>query len=241
MIFNGFDLLTYCGEGVSINKEIPPATIGRTMTTIGGGGGHILGHVESAPKTYTARINLHGRSMAEAWALKRTVAEWAMSSTVLADLIPTHDPARRYRAICQSVGDPEFKFGACTIDVVFFIPDPRMLAVEPRVFGGDDNTVSWRNEGTAEPILKVTFVGLADLSYPTIMLNNEAILTINDSILTGVQTVVDFDKKTVMINGAYAQDRINYMLTDWHPVFARDNTLSVEAATVTVEVIDRWL
>ena len=48
-------------------------------------------------------------------------------------------------------------------------------------------------------------------------------------------------QKTVKINGAYAQNKINYMLTDWHPVFSVDNTLSVEAATVTVEVIDRWL
>ena len=241
MIFNGLDIMTFCGGGVSINKEIPPFSLGRTITTIGGGGGHILGHVENAPKTYTARINLHASCMAEAWALKRTVAAWAMSCTTLADLIPTHDPAVRYRAVCQSVGDPEFKFGTCTVDVVFMIPDPHLLAVTPRVFGGTSNTVTWRNDGTAEPLLTVTIVGLADLSYPTIMLNTEAILTINDTVLKDVPIVVDFGQKTVKINGVYAQNRINYMLTDWHPVFSVDNTLSVEAATVTVEVIDRWL
>lgn len=241
MIFNGNDLLAFCGGGVSINKEIPPFTVGRTITAVGGAGGHILGNVANAPKVYTAKINLHGNSTAEAWAQKRRVAEWAMTTTELADLIPSHDPARKYRAVCQGISDPEFKWGACTVNVDFYIPEPYMLSVYPLTVGGTSADPVFINNGTAEPLMTVRFVPLVDVDYPTIMLNGEAVLTINGTVGAGVPVVVDFGQKTAKINGVYAQDKINYMLTDWHPVFSQENTVSVEASTVTVEVIERWL
>lgn len=240
MIFNGNDLLTFCGGGVSINKEIPPATVGRSITGIGGAGGHILGHVENAPKTYTARINLHGSTMADAWALKRKLAEWAYTAA-LADLIPTHDPSRRYRAICQSIGDPEFVWGACTVDVTFYIPDPYMLAVDARTIGGASNSATWTQNGTADPLISVTMTPTADSAYPTIYLNTVGIFTLNATVEANVPMVVDFGQKTVTVNGVSAMEDINYLYTDWHPVFADENTVEAEACTLSVEVIDRWL
>lgn len=240
MTFNGNDLIAFCGGGVSINKEIPPSTLGRTITGIGGAGGHILGNVENAPKTYTARINLHGHSMAEAWALKLRLAEWAYTDG-LADLIPTHDPSRRYRAICQSISDPEFIWGACTVDVVFYIPDPYMLAVELRTVGGTSNEATWINRGTADPLITVTVVPSASYAYPTIYLNDTQIFMLNSTVGANVPIVVDFGQKYVSVNGASALTDINYLYTNWHPAFASENTIESEASTVSVEVVDRWL
>ena len=240
MIFNGRDLISFCGAGVSINKEIPPFTVGRTLTGIGGAGGHILGHAEDAPKTYTARINLHRTAMSDAWALKLKVAQWARSEG-LADLVPTHDPTRKYRAICQGISDPTFVWGACTVDCVFWVPDARMLAVTPRSSGGTGSEAAFTNLGSADPVLKVTFVPLTTVSYPTIYLNGEAVLTVNGEVGADVPVVADFGAKTLKINGVMAMERINYMLTDWHPAFAAANTVGVEASTVSIEVTDRWL
>lgn len=240
MTFNGNDLLTFCGGGVSINKEIPPSTLGRTITGIGGAGGHILGNIENAPKTYTARINLHGQNMTDAWALKLKLAEWAYTDG-LADLIPTHDPSRRYRAIVQSISDPEFKWGACTVDVVFYIPDPYMLSVETRTIGGDSNEATWKNHGTADPLITVTVTPTASYDYPTIYLNGTGIFTLNGTVGADVPMVVDFGQKTVTVNGANAISNINYLYTDWHPTFNSENTISVEASVISVEVVDRWL
>lgn len=239
MIFNGRDLLTFCGSGVSINKEIPPATLGRSLTSVGGAGGRILGNADTAPQTYTARVNLHGQSMADAWQLKLKLAEWAYTAT-LADLIPTHDPGRKYRAICQSIGDPEFVWGACTIDLVFLIPDPYMLSVDTRVCTGSGD-VPFRNYGTADPLITVRFTPSATAQDPVIWLNGQVILGIVGDVEAGVPVVADFSTKAVTINGVHALEKIDYLHTNWHPPFARDNTISVEVSAVTVEVIDRWL
>jgi len=240
MIFNGKDLIAYCGGGISINKEIPPFSVGRSITSIGGAGGHIIGNVTREPKTYTARINLHGRSMHEAWELKLKVAEWAYTEA-LADLIPTHDPSRKYRAICQSISDPEFKWGACTVDVVFYIPDPFMLAVEPRTFGGAESSVSWRTNGTMDPLIKVTFTASETLNYPQIKLNGNTILGVVGEVGVGVICVADFDAKTLMLNGGFALTKINFTNTNWHPAFQENNTITVNNAVVSCEVVDRWL
>lgn len=239
MIFNGRDLLAFCGAGVSINKEIPPASVGRAITSIGGANGHILGHAEDAPRTYTAKINLHGATMADAWALKLKLAEWAYTTT-LADLIPTHDQARKYRAIVQSIGNPEFKWGACTIDVVFFIPDARMIEVYGTTASGT-GSASFFKTGTADPLMVVSFTPTADLTDPVITLNGSTIFAVNGSVLTGVPCVVDFDKKMLMKNGVVSQSEINYMQTNWHPDFAYINTIEIENADISVEVTQRWL
>lgn len=239
MIFNGRDLLAFCGAGVSINKEIPPASVGRAITSIGGANGHILGHAEDAPRTYTAKVNLHGATMADAWALKLKLAEWAYTTT-LADLIPTHDQARKYRAIVQSIGNPEFKWGACTIDVVFYIPDARMIEVYSTTATGTDS-VSFLKTGTADPLMTVSFTPTADLTDPVITLNGNAIFAVNGNVLTGVPCVVDFDKKTLMKNGVVSQSEINYMQTVWHPDFAYTNTIEIDDADISVEVTQRWL
>ncbi len=239
MTFNGRDLLTFCGAGVSINKEIPPASVGRAITSIGGANGHILGNAEDAPRTYTARINLHGSTMSNAWALKLKLAEWAYT-TGLADLIPTHDPDRKYRAIVQSIGNPEFKWGACTIDVVFCIPDARMISINSATVTGT-GSATFSKTGSADPIMVVSFTPTADLTSPVITLNGSTVFAINGSVLTGVPCVVDFEKKTLVKNGANAQSEINYMQTNWHPAFASSNTVAVTNATVSVEVTQRWL
>lgn len=239
MIFNGRDLMAFCGAGVSINKEIPPATVGRSITSIGGSGGHILGHVEDAPKTYTARVNLHGQTMADAWALKLKLAEWARTDA-LADLIPTHDTARKYRAIVQSIGDPEFKWGACTIDVVFFVPDARMIAVSSTTATGS-GTATFAKTGSADPLLAVTFVPGVAVTDPEITLNGSTIFGVTGEVGADVPCVVDFEAKTLKVNGVYAMDKINYITTNWHPDFLASNTLAVEDAAITVEVTQRWL
>lgn len=239
MIFNRRDLVAFCGGGVSINKEIPPATVGRTVSAIGGAGGHILGNAENAPRTYTARINLHGQSMADAWALKRKLAAWAWSDG-LADLVPTHDPGRKYQAICQSIGDPTFVWGACTVDVVFFIPNPYMLEREAHTYTGSGEA-SFLNEGTADPLIVVRFVPTTTAYTPVIFLNGDVILSITQDVGAGVPVVADFAAKTLQINGVYALDKINYLNTDWHPEFLDENTIGVEVSDVTVEVINRWL
>ncbi len=239
MIFNGRDLMAFCGAGVSINKEIPPATVGRTITSIGGSGGHILGHVEDAPKTFTARVNLHGQTMADAWALKLKLAEWARTDA-LADLIPTHDTSRKYRAIMQSIGDPEFKWGACTVDVTFYVPDARMIAVTPTTVTGTDS-VTITKTGSADPLMVVTFTPSADTELPEITLNGDTIFMVSGTVGAGVPCVVDFGAKTLMVNGVYAMERIVYTQTNWHPAFITTNTLAVDDAALTVEVTQRWL
>lgn len=240
MIFNGRDLVNYCGQGFSINKEIPPGMVGRSITTIGGAGGRLLGHAEDAPCTYTARVNIHGATMADAWIMRRKLAQWAYSDG-LADLVPTHDSTHHYRAICQSVSDPEFKWGACTVTVTFLLPDARLLENGSNTYSGTGSATFYRT-GSAEPIIVVTFTPTSTVSAPTIKLNGTTVFGMTGTVSSGVPCVVDFDQKTLKVNGSYALNRISYNKTDWHPAFqGNSNTVVVTNASVSVEVTNRWL
>lgn len=239
MIFNGRDLVSFCGRGVSINKEIPPATIGRSITSIGGGGGRIIGHVEQAPATYVARVNLHGASMADAWALKRKLAEWAYT-TGLADLIPTHDPSKRYRAICREISEPEFVWGAATVTVTFFLPDPYLLDLETRLVSGTGQA-KFIKAGSADPLMRISVTPQGSVTDPVIRLNGAVVFGVAGTVGAGVTIVVDFDQKTLLLGGVAANDRINFMVTEWHPEFQVNNTVTADSSYVVVEVVDRWL
>lgn len=239
MNFNGKDLLATVGSGISICKEIPPFMIGRNLTTLAGAKRVYLGTAGIASQTYTLKLNIYGGTMANAWAMRQKIAEWAYSEAE-APLIPTHQPSIYYNAILQEISNPTFVFGACTVDVVFLIPTPFAYAVT-KVYKTGTDSIAFTNNGTAEPMIKLTLVPSASV-LPTVYVNSGMVFRATANVGENVPAVIDFEKRTYMVNQLYANDKINFLLTDWQPGWRKGNNIvTCSNTTLTAEIVQRWI
>lgn len=124
MRFNGVDPTTL-HAGISIAKEIPPGAPTSQLETLTGSTGEIVAGRTLKQAEYIVRINIAGKSRAEAWDIRARLAAWAgAAETTTHELIPSHWQGYAYDAILKEISPPEFTFGFAVVDVIFTIPRP---------------------------------------------------------------------------------------------------------------------
>lgn len=134
MRFNGIDPRTI-HPGVSIAKEIPPGAVTSQLETLTGSTGEIVAGRTIQQGEYIVRVNIAGKSRAEAWKIRALLAGWARADDEKTrKLIPTHDPTVHYEAILKEISPPEFTFGFTTVDVVFTLPRPVAIDNEEQTY-----------------------------------------------------------------------------------------------------------
>lgn len=124
MRFNGVDICSV-HRAISVAKEIPPGMPERSVETVSGREGETLAGTVVKRGEYTVRVNIAGKSRAEAWRVRALLAAWAGSSgETTAELEPTHWPGMAYEAIVGGISPPEFTFGFAVVEITFVLPRP---------------------------------------------------------------------------------------------------------------------
>lgn len=144
--------------GISIAKEIPPGSPTSQLETLSGSTGEIIAGRTIQQGEYTVRVNIAGKYAAQAWEIRRRLAEWACAAdSVTHPLVPTHWPSVCYDAILKDISPPEFTFGFAKIDVKFTLPRPfaRDLAQHVSSYASTQATVTIGGTSYTRPELTI--------------------------------------------------------------------------------------
>lgn len=218
MRFNGVDPVSL-HRAISIAKEIPPGMVKRSVYTVRGTGGEVIGGVEEEYSEYTARINIAGRDPQEAWLVRSLLAQWACSSGKnTARLEPTHWPGVFYEAICESVEPPEFKPRFATVDVRFLLPRGEAVSLTQKRERAD-GTLDFMIGGSREARMVVSQTMKSVVNDVTISLDGSPIARITGSVGKGEKIEIDFDEGTILIGAQHAEERADFLVTRWRPGF----------------------
>ena len=151
MKFNGIDPRTL-HPGISIAKEIPPGAMTSQLEMLTGSTGEIVAGRTVQQGEYIVRINIAGKTRAEAWRIRAMLAGWAKAgSEKTSQLIPTHWPDVYYDAILKEISQPEFVFGFTTVEVTFTLPRPVAMSTMRSDYEIDQSDVAAAIEDGGDP------------------------------------------------------------------------------------------
>lgn len=251
MKFNGIDPCTL-HKGISIAKEIPPGTVTSQLETLSGSTGEVIVGRTIKQGEYIVRINIAGKYRAQAWEIRKLLAEWARTTDmVTGELRPTHWPDVHYDAILKEISPPEFTFGFGVIDVVFAIPRP--FAVSNILLGATNI-----EGGSVKPV-----IGGSSYTRPTIWLyckggtgvylnvDFKNYLRLTGTFEAGEQVEITTNPPNVRIrstSGVWsdANDRIDFTATKFLKLAeaftpGEHNVMSAQASQIKIQWRDEWL
>lgn len=241
MRYNGVDLLTV-HPAISIAKEIPPGMAPRELRTFAARDGERLAGADVQQAEYTARINIAGKTRAEAWQVRSLLAAWATSAgDSTAQLVPTHWPAVAYDAICVSMDDAEFTFGFGTLELKFALPCPYAYDLIPTTAAGS-TSAAVQIDGSAPARPVITFTPTVAVEGLSLSLDGKTFLTIGGEIAAGTEVQVDTGTGALLIGGNHAEKRISYTKSTMMPDFSPGaHTLAAnKAGAIKARWHNRW-
>ena len=251
MKYNGIDPTTL-HAGISIAKEIPPGTVTSQLETLGGSTGEIIIGRTIQQGEYIVRVNIAGKSTAQAWEIRKLLAGWACAADqVTHKLIPTHWTDVYYDAILKEISPPEFLFGFAVIDVIFAIPRPIACSVRGTVFEGEDgvseNTVNIGGSSYARPQIILMMNAGTGLS---LKVDGVVLLALTVSFAKDDIEEINIDTSYVRVRKrsawSTANSRIDYTQTDFQKLAEAfspgEHTITCEEASmITGNWRDEWL
>ena len=231
MRFNGKDVRDVHGR-ISVNSEILPGAAAREIDYVEGRAGAVAAGVRYKADEYRARINICSFDRNEARDVRALLAGWAASSgETTAKLEPTHWHGKAYDAILKSISAPEFTRGFAVVDVIFSVPYPfaRDLAVS-RAGGSGRAAPNIGGTHACRPVIRQTVETTADMLEIT--MDGGKLLGIK-GVTAGDVIEMDVEHESLTINGAHAEEKINFSRTDWcarftpgrHEILSSDNGL----------------
>lgn len=237
MRFNGVDLNTIHGA-VSRAGEVVPGLAARDIATTETADGSTVVNVDGRQDEYTVRVNIAGRSYAEAMEARLRLAAWASSSGKhTAQLEPTHMPGKAYDAIVKSIGKVEKRF--TTVDVVFALPRPVLYDITPqirRATAAQEAALMVGGSEPAQPVIQ--WKPAAAVNTPRLMLDGVTFFTLGGTLGAGQTLEVALETGAVTIDGEHVESRIVYTESDL------DITLEpgahVLSASATGDLTVRW-
>lgn len=219
MRFNGQDPCTL-HEAISIAREIAPGMPKRTVHTIRGNAGDVLGGVEEERDEYIVRVNIAGQDPREAWQVRGILAAWAcQGGGTLCRLVPTHREDVFYEAICEEIEPPEFKPRFATVEIRFALPRPYAISERESVVSGGTRT-QMRIAGTARARPRIRITPSDDAADPAVTLDGEIIARLTGTLKAGQTAEIDYATGRVTINGSSAESRIDVSGMKWRAAFA---------------------
>lgn len=219
MRYNGVELREV-HPALSVAKEVPPGMPAVTNNMVEGTDGETLMSVSMARGEYVVYVNIAGKTRQEAWEARSRLAAWAMSSGgKVAALEPTWWPGRAYDAIIKEIEPPEFKIGfRGKIKVSFELPRPVAYdMILSRCSGTGKLSMVVGGTHTCRPVIRQTM--LRD-GVPVWSLGDQVIFALSDALSKGDVVEADYGTCSVTVNGVHAEDRVDYIRTDWQPGFA---------------------
>lgn len=218
MRFNGVDICSV-HRAISVAKEIPPGMPERSVETVSGREGETLAGTVVKRGEYTVRVNIAGKSRAEAWRVRALLAAWAGSSgETTAELEPTHWPGMAYEAIVGGISPPEFTFGFAVVEITFVLPRP--FAHEKMTSRANGNgTVAMMIGGSSACRPEITQTIGAARNGVAWTLDGNVFFTLKGSFSAGQILKVNFNDGSVLLGTAHIESRMNVQATKWHPGF----------------------
>lgn len=242
MIYNGVDLHSV-HPALSIDKEIPPGSAARKLTTIPGQNGERFVSASLTQDEYRVRVNIACRTKRDAWAVRALLAAWACSSDRPAPLIPTHWPQVHYMAICKEVSPPEFVFGFATVTVSFALL--RAVAVDNHVSaasGQGSCAISYTGSTPAQ--LRITVELASTAQSVALSLNGARFFRLVPAAAyaAGTKIVIDLQERTVEVDEKPALPDVSWTESTWRPDIRKGrHTISTDAqATLRAEWRNEW-
>lgn len=242
MIYNGVDLHSV-HPALSIEKEIPPGSAARKLTTIPGQDGERFVSAALAQDEYRVRVNIACHTKRDAWAVRALLAAWACSSERPAPLIPTHWPQVHYMAICKEVSPPEFIFGFATVTVSFALL--RAVAVDNHVSaasGQRECGMSYTGSQPARPRIIVQLAAAA--GAVTLYLDKQRFFRLlpAEPYAAGTTITIDLQERTVEVDGQPAMTDVSWAESTWRPgIRTGRHTISTDVqATLRAEWRNEW-
>lgn len=241
MHYNGVEVRTV-HQSISIAKEIPPGMAERELRTFAVKDGERLVGADVQQAEYIAKINIAGKSRAEAWQVRSLLAAWATSAgDKVTQLIPTHWPQVAYDAICTKISAPEFVFSHGTVEVTFACPCPYAYSLTASTAtGAKTASVTIGGSAPARPV--ITYTPGITANGLTLALDDVVFLTIQGEV--AANTAIQFDTGTgaLLIAGAHAESRINYTESTMRPDFSPGaHTLEAsKSGSLQVRWNNRW-
>lgn len=217
MRFNGVDLMTV-HPAISRSQEFPPGMAKRNITTVETSRREIVAGVSMAQDEYTVRVNIAGRTYAEAMQAREKLAAWAASSgKQTAWLEPTHAHGRAYRAIVKSVGRIEKRFG--TVDVTFLLADPVQYETMLQSHQATNSVLVFHVSGSADIEPEISFTASEAAESLKIMHNGAPLISMDGAIAAGDTVEIALETGALTVNGEHAENRIVYTETDFDAEF----------------------
>lgn len=242
MIYNGVDLYSV-HPALSIDKEIPPGSAARKLTTIPGQDGERFVGAALTQDEYRVRVNIACRTKRDAWAVRALLAAWACSSDRPAPLIPTHWPQVHYMAICKEVSPPEFIFGFATVTISFALLRP--VATDNHITaatGQGSCVVSYTGSMPARMRIIAQLTSAAQ-SF-SLSLNGERFFRLAPAAPYAADTkiVIDLQERTVEVDAKSALSDVSWTESTWRPDIRKGrHTISTDAqATLRAEWRNEW-
>lgn len=228
---------------ISIAKEIPPGMATRTIHTIIGADAEIYAGTTMERGEYEVRINIAGKSMAEAWRVRAMIAEWAMGgSEGLCELEPTHWPGVAYDAIIESLSPPEIVFGFAKVTAIFALPRPvAHEIIVSRAAGSGSAVMQIGGSLAPRPAIRQTIK--ASRTGLTLSLDDKPFFVVQGALKAGQEVEIDTQDGSITIDGAQAQARIDYTATTWAPGFTpgRHTLTSSDAGAIETRWHNVWM
>lgn len=217
MKYNGVDPTTL-HAGISIAKEIPPGAPTSQLETLSGSAGEIVAGRTLKQAEYIVRINVAGKTRAEAWAIRALIAKWACATeSVPHELEPSHWPGIAYDAVLKEISPPEFAFGFGVIEVVFAIPRPISHGTSERSASGSTSvTINVQGSSYIRPKITVT---TRAASRAEIAVDGKVYAAVDYSFSAGNSLVLETDPPKVRIvsggSSVEADKYVDYTVTDF--------------------------
>lgn len=220
MRFNGVDPRTL-HRGISIAKEIAPGAPPSDIQTLSGVSGEVPAGRVIMQGEYIVRINVAGKTRAQAWEMRKLLASWACAAdAVTHELIPTHWPTVAYDAMFKEISEPEFSFGFGQLDVVFTIPRPFAHDLQWSIAHSTQST-GLMIGGTHNARMDVELIA-AGSDGLTLTMDDEVVARLSGVFEAGQVIHINAIDRSVIVDNAHAENRIIYTNTS----FARLEELS---------------
>lgn len=251
MKFNNVDPRTLHPR-ISIAKEIPPGTVTSQLETLAGSTGEIVVGRTIQQGEYIVRMNIAGKTWAEAWQIRQMIAGWARGTDAqTCELIPTHWPEVHYDALLKEITPPEFVKGKAVIDVIFAVPRP--IAVS-----NVDNTTEVTTSGIIKPVIGGTsharpaITGYCKGSTGfNVSVGTKKYVGLTGSFAAGEHVEISTNPPQVRVQSVdgvwtIANNRVDYTATDFQALAeaftpGQKTVMCPQASQVSISWRDEWL
>lgn len=253
MLFNGQDPVDL-HPGISVKKETPPGSVTSKLETLSGAFGELVVGRTIQQGEYKVEFLIRSNTSEMIGTIRQLLSSWARPMDVTTcELIPSDMPDRAYAAMCKKVGEPKFKHGAATIEIVFALPRPIAHDRFPRTASTGDKAealaVDVRGSSYIRPEVSMKLPSAADAV--TLYVDDKAYFRLVASLSAGDCVIIREDASIDMFDAsanaiANAATCVDYVVTDlfamWKALGHGPHTVRCEpACSIEMKWRDEWV